>query len=696
MASRQRKNNKSLIIWRFIFVSMAISIVSFIIVYRLVQTTVVKADAWNEKAAMSFNDTVISVPERGRILADNGAILAANVVYYDAIIDWESEAIKADTFYHYLPALADSMACFFPNGKNSDWWRAEFEGKFKKRGTGARGLRSYKLASDLTYAQKERLRKFPFFKKGRNKSGLVFYEQYKRCKPFGDIASRSIGSVHADARVMHGTSGLEKALDTLLYGKDGEKRAIQSTVRTLAWEHVPAVDGYDIVTTINIGIQDIVEQELYNMCKEAEPEWATAVVMEVATGEIKAVSNFDLNRARTDYIERMNHAFLGYETGSVMKVISMLVALEDSIVIDTNARMETGRYWNYSRGGGITDAHASDTKSITEVIAHSSNIGIAKIITGKYGNQPTAFKDRLAELGFFDLLHVGIAGEIPPRMVFGKHDNENRIQLSRMSYGYGVTIPPIYTLAMYNAIANDGMFVRPHLVKKFMHDEIADSIVPISYVRERICSHANAIKLREMMRSVVYDPHGTGKSLRNNLVELAGKTGTCYISENGLYTRKKRYAFCGFFPYDAPKYSCIVIFEKGKYGAARSCGRVFKNIALKMYSRGLLGSHADYEADVDSLGRVVNSTLYARVDGDYPALVEQASLKNHRKFRTPGTVAAGEVPDVIGLGLRDAINVLEGAGMKVRFTGTGYVYRQSLPPGSKLIKGAVIELALRN
>lgn len=697
--------------WRYFLITVAITLVSAVAVYRLVQTTVVKADRWNAKALSSFGEIIPSIPERGRILADDGSILAANVVLYDAKIDWKSEAIQRDTFYTYLPALCDSLAAFFPGRKTANQWYYEFKNKYEQRND-----RNYALASNLSLGQRNRLRSFPFFNKGRAKSGLVFSEQLRRSKPYGSIASRSIGQVVMDRLsldsgrydnqiVMHGVTGLEGAFDTLLYGKDGLMQEVQSTIRTLRWEHVPAMKGYDLLTTINVGIQDIVEQELYNMCLEAEPLWGTAIVMDVKSGEIKAVSNFerrDTFDVGKGYFEKKNYAFLRNETGSVMKVISMLVALEDSIVVDVNERISTGHSWAYSGGRPITDAHGSADKSITEIISHSSNIGIAKLITSKYGSNPSGFKERLREIGFFDPFNIlGIKGESTPYMYFGTHDNSNRIQLSRMSFGYGMSTPPIYTLAIYNAIANGGKFVRPTLLKQLRHDEKIDSIIPVTYVRDSICSEANAQKLRDMMHMVIHDPHGTGKSLRNSVIDFGGKTGTAYVLDKGHYTSMKRYAFCGFFPYDTPQYSCIVVFERGKYGAARSSGRVFQSIAKRMYARGMLDGDNRHESYADT---VVNSdrtngmgVMFASTrKHNACSFVGGRSAGSFAQIHSPKTVAADKVPDVTGLGIRDAIDLLEGAGLRVKFTGMGYVYKQSLQPGSDLTKGDEIQLTLRN
>ena len=705
------KKNKRHILWRYFLITVAITLVSAVAVMRLFQTTVIKADQWNEKAVESFGDVIPSIPERGKILADDGSILAANVVFYDAKIDWKSEAIKRDTFYKYLPALCDSLVAFFPGKMTAKQWKNELKGKYESiDNPKVRGLRNYQLASNLSQSRRDRLRSFPFFNKGRAGSGLVFTEQLRRCKPYGSIASRSIGSVHADKLalgenrhdeqvVMHGVSGLEMSFDSLLYGHDGEMQSIQSTVRTLRWEHVPAVNGYDIMTTINVGIQDIVEQELYDMCLEAEPMWCTAVVMDVETGEIKAVSNFerrDTFDVSKGYVEVTNHAFLRYETGSVMKVISMLVALEDGIVGDLNQRITTGRSWAYSGGRPITDAHANTDVSITDVIAQSSNIGIAKIITSKYGANPHAFRDRLREMGFFDPLNVGIAGAHKPFMAFDDHENSDRIKLSRMSYGYAMETPPIYTLSIYNAIANGGKFVRPRLVKQLMHNEVVDSVIGVDYVRERICSEENASKLRGMMYAVVHDPHGTGKSLRNSVIDFAGKTGTAYVTKNGRYTSRKRYSFCGFFPYEKPQYSCIVLLGKpdlpGMPSAGRYCGGVLKKIAETLYAMGRLDVPIEMPSDTT---RLQSPTILKGGIAETRQVLQDLGMRGDMTHCYDIESYCDSMPDVRGMGARDALYVLEREGLNVNIQGRGRVVEQSIPSGAVLQPGTTVILKLK-
>ena len=707
---KKRQKNKQHIMWRYFLVIVAALTVSLVVVYRLFQTTVIKADAWNAKAIASFyNDSIIpAVPERGKIFADDGTVLSASTLTYSAKVDWRTcgERVKEDDFYKELPALCDSLAALLPGTKSAEEWQRLFTKEYKA----ARNTNGWIVRSGLTYMQRQRMARFPIFKKGSYTSGIVFEEIKRRSFPYGSIARRTIGdaivkNVRVDANhnavAFVGVNGLERSFDSLLYGRNGELHKKVSTKRTINWEEVPAINGCDITTTINVDIQDIVEQELKKMCLDAEPLWATAVVMDVATGDIKAIANlervdtFDVSKG---YKENRNHAFLRYETGSVMKVISMLVALEDSIVVDPNERITTGGLWSYSGGRAISDAHAYPDLSVTEVISRSSNIGIAKIVTSKYGSNPPTFGERLREIGFFDNFNTGVYGSQRPMMSFSGHLNSSRILLSRMSYGYGMSTPPIYTLAMYNAIANGGRFVRPRLVTKISREGMHDSIIKVGYVRERICSEANAKKLQEMMHAVVQDPHGTGKSLKNKIVDVAGKTGTAYVIAKGRYTGMKRYSFCGFFPYNSPRYSCIVVCERAKYGAAGNSGKVFLGIATRMYAHGMLGNGKNYEAVIDSIGRGRSGITYATADGtgNAQSFVDKQAASTLGHMRRPSDVQEGKIPDVVGLGLRDAINRLESAGLQVRYTGAGYVYKQSLPPGSKLIKGAEINLTLRN
>ena len=688
-----KRKNRDYIMGRYIFIMVGIILVAIAVAVRLFSTTVIHAAEWEAKAE-SLNRTRVVEPERGKILADDRTVLAANVNFYVPRLDLRSEGIKEDTLMRYLKPLCDSLAVISPY-RTARQWEEQISDAYTHRYT-KRGVRSFPIGNKLTYSQLQRMKKFPFIKLGSSKSGFYYEEQPRRCNPYGRMAARSIGKIAYDTvkRRVAGSSGLERALDDMLYGEPGEASSAQYANSIGLWEHKPAKKGYDVLTTINVALQEIVEQELSAVCKSSEADWGTAVLMEVNTGEIKAISNLKYYPKIDDYMEGENHAVMGYEPGSVMKPISMMMALEDGIVSDLDATIATGHSFAYAHARPITDSHGMASMRIRDVIAYSSNIGMAKIILRRYESQPGMFHHRLREMGFFDPLNIGISGETVPVVDSVGNKNWDRVKLSRMAYGYSTLIPPICTLAMYNAIANGGRSVRPRLEQRFMREGEPDSIVPLTYIRDQVCTPGNARKLAEMLRNVV--EYGTGKSLRNDQVAIAGKTGTCYVTEVGRgYSSKKRLSFCGFFPYENPKYSCIVVMEGANCGAARSSGTVLKNVALKLYSLGMLNNISDFHASEQK--STTRPTFFATAAdrSNNSKLVANAGIKELKRFRSPRNVTDGEVPEVIGLGAREAISRLEAAGLKVKLHGYGYVARQSVRAGTKAEKGTLVELTLR-
>lgn len=685
-----KKENRQNILMRYAVILLMILVMAGCIIYKLVDNTVISAPEWNKKAMKELSRTEKIQPERGNILAADGSVLATSLWFYTVRIDYRAEKFAEDTLRKYIVQLGDSMAAHFPV-RTSQEWQSHFLSPLSK--PKEKRSRHHKVISNLSESECDMIARFPFFKVGKH-SGIVREKYLKRINPYGDMARRSIGGVGATSEnsEVHGISGLEKALDSLLYGKPGVAKKVPLTRQITNWADTPAVKGFDIRTTIDIKMQDIVENELNNMLEYCNADWGVAVLMEVATGDIKAISNLEKNPDGAGYIEGMNRAVLGYEPGSVVKTISMLLALEDGIVTNVNEVIPTGRSWAYAGGRPITDAHGVGAVTVGEVIERSSNIGMAKIITRRYDAHPGGFYARLKQIGFLEPMHTGIAGERVPRVDSVPSDRGGRIALSRQSYGYATEIPPLYTLSIYNAIANGGRYVRPRLVSGLSGAGM-DTILPVTYIRDRICSETNAEKLRNMLTSVVWGDHGTGRRLRDKRVAIAGKTGTCYMIDNGAYnTSRKRLAFCGFFPAEAPKYSCIVLTAAPKQnamGAASTSGEVLKGVALKMYSRGMLGSGPDYRSGGKSA-----PTMYASLRSDNISRVSSdLNIRSHNVLRHPRTVGKG-VPDVHGYGLRDAILALESAGYNVQFSGSGYVSGQQPSPGSVTPAGGVVHLKL--
>lgn len=691
-----KNSNKQHILVRYLIVIGMILLLATMIVYNMVNISVVHAQQWNDKADSILTRETKLEPERGKILSDNGSVLAANLNFYTARIDWKVERFKEKEFKENLDALCDSLEAFMPSKRTAAEWKKELTEQFEAKKSSV-----YPLFTGLTHSQFVRLKSFPFLELNRNYNGFYSDPYVKRVKPFGSMAARSIGNISEEVRHegQHGRSGLEMALDSLLYGVPGVNRRIQLTNKIVDWESTPAVPGYDITTTINVQMQDIVENELYKICKETDAEWGTCVLMEVATGEIKAISN--LERDGGDYYEGVNNAVLGYEPGSVMKPISMMVALEDGIVGDINTPIPTGSVWSEYE---IYDPHGASALSPRQIIEMSSNIGMAKLIVKKYGSNPGGFRERLEQLGFFEPFNSGIGGEQEPIIAKLGNTKADKVALTRMAYGYTTLIPPLHTLAIYNAIANDGKYVRPHLVKKLSRPgSNVDSIVPVTYIRQQVCSPENAEKLRTMLHDVVWGSRGTARKwVQDENVEIAGKTGTAYtVRRDGTYSEQKRLAFCGFFPYKAPQYSCIVLMLGANRGAAASSGMVLRNVAAKMYARGLLGANDNLDDSSTPKREAKSNTAYEKVPTLYSTnnisridkVKSYIGSPNAKIFSSKPQGTSG-VPDVHGMNIREAVYCLEKVGLNVRFKGAGRVVGQSLSAGSSFNRGALITLAL--
>ena len=701
--------NKKSLLNRYTVILILILLFALAIVIKLFSTTYYYAKGWNEFAESQMRDSVVIYPQRGNILASDGSLLAANVRIYDIGIDFGAEPFKADTLRKYMKPLCDSLRkidkrinpekmCDAMNARLEKSLKiSEYNKKAKKEGRELKRnpYRRFILLRKCSNEDKRRVLALKFFRTSGGKNTLFSDATDARIKPYGAMAAQSIGAV-AEERVnkrtvvMHGTTGLEKALDSLLFGTPGMGRSIQLTSGIRNWAEIEPQRGYDILTTIDIRIQDILETELHKRCEETNAEWGTAVIMEVATGEIKAISNLQRNKKTGKLQQGVNFAFRGFEPGSVIKPISMLIALEDNIV-GINDYIPTGKSFAYGGGRAISDSHAYAGLAVKDIVPASSNIGMAKVILRGFERNPEKFRQRLKEIGMFDKLKLGIYGESTPYIPV--LTDSNRVDLTRVSYGYATRIPPIYTLAFYNAIANGGKFIRPRLVKELWKDGLCDTVFPISYVRERICRPEVAAQLREMLKAVVWDKKGTAKALRNNFVSISGKTGTAYDIVDGHYdSSKKRLAFCGFFPSDAPKYSCIVLMSHANVGAALSSGTVLMNTALRMYARGMLGNVSDYRTESDNRNTPITFTAVEKSTAT--SLKSELGISGVRKLRRHNT--RNGVPSVIGMGVRDALATLEEAGLNVSgLYGSGYVCAQSLAPGSKYYKGEKITLQLK-
>ncbi|MDE5786708.1 MAG: hypothetical protein K2H98_09265, partial [Duncaniella sp.] len=443
-----KKDNRTNILFRYGIIVAGIIGLSILIVIKLVDTTVVNAEKWNDKANAELQRIDTILPPRGNILASDGSVLATNLRFYTVRIDFRAEKFNEQKYRAAVDTIADSMAYYFPGKTRAEWYHHLMAPLSKPDSLRPR---AYRLISRITNTDVQRLRTLPFFKiRNRNRNGFITESYLKRHNPYGDMARRSIGGVgeSKESRQIHGISGLEKALDTLLYGKEGYGKMVNLTRKITSRADTDPTPGCDIVTTIDIAMQDIVENELNNVLDTVQADWGVAVLMEVATGDIKAISNLERNPYGPGYVEALNRAVMGYEPGSVVKTLSMMIAVEDGIVKNLNEELPTGNGWAYAGGRAITDAHYTSSIKVGEVLEQSSNIGMARIITRRYDSIPGAFYSRVKATGILDPMNTGIAGETRPRFDSVPNDRGGRIALSRMSYGYATEIPPIYTLAL--------------------------------------------------------------------------------------------------------------------------------------------------------------------------------------------------------------------------------------------------------
>lgn len=704
-----KQKNKNRILYRYYTIVVVLVLVSVALVGKLFFTTVVDANAWNARARAEMSKVDTIAPERGNILASNGSILACNVNVYDIKLDIRHAKItnKKPIPWARVDSFADMLDKNFPRVENLHVhpdtfakysWHTRLKQELEKPDSArSRALRIVKRG---TMSDFDSIRRYPWIKdmNGSGRAIPLYVEEKKvRLNPFGKMARRSIGRVNErENGAIHGYSGLECDLDSLLYGKPGLAKKVTLTSGISNWVSKSPVRGYDILTTIDIDIQDTLEEELLKVCMESNAVWGTAIIMEVATGEIKGISNLEL-LDNGEYGEAINRAVMGFEPGSVMKPISLMIAFEDGLVKSVNDAVDCSPFQR------TKDPHAPGVKTMKQVIEMSSNTGIARVIFRGYSSDPAKFHDRLASIGFFEPMHTGIAGERTPvvRRLVGTDRNGNNItmtarhlDLARQAYGYNTEIPPLYTLSIYNAIANKGRYVRPHLVKALIDEDGRDSVLPVSYIRDRICSEETADKVKQCIREVVWGSHGTARLVQDDRVCVVGKTGTAYPVEGGTYnTARRRYAFCGFFPYDNPRYSCIaLVLAGGGNSANRTSAQVVKNVALKLFARGKLNNKSTYTAQRTSSQPVI--TLPA--DGNIDRLKKDVGITHNKVVKTPvnGT-AKGIVPNVVGMDVASAVKTLETTGLNVKLVGTGRVVGQNLKSGTRASKGSTITLTLK-
>ena len=652
--------------------------------------------------------------DRGDILAWDGRLLATSVPMYEVRMDFAAQGLADSVFRKYADSLAGALATFFGDKSKNAYLillNRAYSNKSKNRFTQIAPRR-------VNHLEIKQISRFPILRLGQNRGGFIPVQINKRLLPNGPMASRTIGRVNEAGRKW----GVEGAFDSVLRGTDGNMlmQRISGSFKIPVPDalSVAPVDGIDVVTTLDIDVQDVAENALRKQLELGDADWGTAVLMEVSTGEIRAITNLT-RKGEGKFVEDFNYAVgMNLEPGSTFKLASLMTLLDDA-----GASLEE----HYDTGDGrmmigrarVVDSHACGDVTLREVFEHSSNVGFALAVNKYYKENPRRFVDHLYKMGLGMPLDLQIPGGADP-VIFRPGDASwSGVTLTMMSYGYALRLTPLKTLSFYNAVANDGKMVRPMFVKELKQYGQTLRAFPPEVMVSSIGSPKVIAQVQEALRGVVND--GTARGLKNPYYSVAGKTGTAQIAM-GRHGYTDRFGgrhylatLVGYFPADKPRYSCIVAIKtyngpgrRGTYYGASLAGPVFRAIADRVYARNTswqtpLSERSDKADGVPALksGRADEVRRVAR-RFDVPYTPERGvQWQCLAKADSTGMELAplsgepsGAVPQVVGMGIKEAIYLLEREGLRVAFSGTGYVRSQSIPAGTPAQRGALVVLQL--
>lgn len=681
---------------------------AFAIVGQIANIQFVEGEEWRGKAQTQTTRFETIEATRGNIFAEDGSLLATSKPIYEVRWDASVSTITDELFRDSIDALASGLSRIF-NDRSRDSWKREL--------TQARnsGSRYHLIKRNIEHAELKRLRSLPLFNKGQYKGGLVIIQKSRRAKPFRELASRTIGFDRPGFKV-----GLEGAYSQELGGVNG-KRLMQK-ISGGVWKpladanEIEPQDGMDIVTSIDINIQDVAEAALETQLRKSGAESGCAVLMEVETGYIKAIANLTL-QADGSYSETYNYALgAATEPGSTFKLASIICLLEDGhISITDTVDIESGITYFFRDKMEDSKTGLYNRITVAKAFEISSNVGIAKLMNFHYGKKSGDFVKRIEKMRLNKPLGIEIPGEPSPLIKNDVAENQkwSGTSLPWMSIGYEMLMTPMQMLAFYNAVANDGVMVKPRFVKAVKrHGRIVKEFETEVLV-DRICSKRTLTDVRSLLEGVV--ERGTASNLRHAEYKIAGKTGTAQVAADGKgYSqggvKTHRASFVGYFPADSPKYSCIVVINKpkGAYYGNAVAGPVYKEISDKVYSTQLrlhptlvvdtaqLASRlpsvkASKNLDLQTaLGKVGLEPVVAAPDAQWAV----AQPKRDTVMLVERQVQESIIPRVVGMGAMDALFLLENLGLDVRMIGSGVVRRQSITAGTRATKGREIIIEL--
>ena len=710
---------------RYFFIAVVLTILGVAVLGKAVYIMTAKKAYWTEVADRLKRDSVSVKPNRGNILSCDGQLMASSIPEYKIFMDFQAAAFEDDSLWlAKVDSVCDGLHRIFPTKTAAEFKHHLEEGRHKVNKNGTTGSRWWNIwPRRIDYNTYMEVKSLPFLNMPRNKSGFCWEEYNARRRPFGTLAERTVGDMFGAKDTAR--CGLELSYDSILRGTPGltDRRKILNK-----YMNIPVtapIDGADIVTTIDVNMQDLAEKAVIDELKLVNGDLGVAILMEVETGDVKAIVNMT-KCADGEYREVKNNAVADLrEPGSVFKVASFLVALDDGVV-DTTFHINTGsgvypmhgremKDHNWRRGG-------YGTISLPRALEVSSNIGVSYVIDKFYGSNPEKYVDGLYRIGIATDLHVPLVGAAAPRIrrpkksKNGQYENWSKTALPWMSIGYETQLPPISTVTFYNAIANNGRMMRPRFVKKIVKNGETLMEFPPEVVKEQIAKPQTIKTMQTILEHVV--SQGLGKKAGSRAFKVAGKTGTAQISQGagGYKSGTVQYwlSFAGFFPADNPLYTCLVCIKKSGLPASGGgmSGVVFHQISEGVMARYLKLSVEDaHDTTSVVIPDVKNGDILA---ADF--VLKQLGIKTSvnwngdiasgapiwgRATRESNSVAMNRVnnadntmPDVTGMGARDAVYLLESRGLKVKVQGRGKVKAQSLAYGKTITKGNVCVLTL--
>lgn len=704
------------IIGRFAVIYGIIVLILIFVIYKIIVIQFVEGDKWIELGMKGVNKPREIRPNRGNIYSCDGQLMASSIPSYYVYMDTRVEALhlkEGELFTQNIDSLSECLADYF-----NDKSKAEYKRDITKAYRQGKGEYAF-YKGRISYSQLKDIKKFPLFRLGKNKSGLLTKEMFVRVKPYTSLASRTIGDIYAD-ETRGGKNGLELGFDSILIGKPGIS-LLQKVANTKQYiTTVEPTDGMDIISTIDIDFQDIAEKALIEKLTEINAQTGYAIVMEVKTGHIKAIVNMDKN-PNGSYSENRNGAVADkVEPGSTFKVASLMAVLDEGKAHLTDV-IETGNgLYRYGRATMRDhNAHRGGYGTITleQAINASSNVGISRTVVNAFGSDPGKFVDKLYKMGLNEKFDLYLPGSAKPSI---RHPNDkssywSATTLPWMTIGYEVQLAPIYTLAFFNAIANDGKFIEPLFIKSIQKNGQVVKTFTSRVIREHICKPSTLKDVRQTLLGVVENPkYGTGKAAHSSFVRIAGKTGTAQISKGAFgYAaggKSHQVSFCGFFPYENPRYTCIVVIREPRIGLPSGglmAGAVVKNIAERISAIDTITTIFDLKTDSIRMAMkkpMVKSGNFIAFDNVMKALnlSYEGEGVEWMKSSCDGIstkiqnlpLYEKNVPDLIGMGAKDAIYLCERIGLKPIINGIGKVISQDISPGFKVSKGETIQLTL--